>query len=331
MDLAIVHERLVSMSAVICGKRHFSQINSLHGFEVLITLANPKPTLMNSLQAIFKVVLLLLLLSVSSCATNPYRKINRDHKKNVKEVTLALREIPKTKSQSQLDTLSISDEWIGTTNFSVRKPNYVIIHHTAQGSLDQTINTFTLARTQVSSHYVIGRDGEVVQMLNDYLRSWHAGRGKWGNDTDLNSASIGIELDNNGFEPFTDRQIESLLVVLKRLKTKYSIPTANFIGHSDIAPGRKVDPSSFFPWKKLADAGFGFWYKEGLNTVTMMNEEILPENFNEIDALRIIGYDVSDPKAAIQSFKIHFIQRDIDLPLNEWDRLILFDLYKKYR
>jgi N-acetyl-anhydromuramyl-L-alanine amidase AmpD len=178
---------------------------------------------------------------------------------------------------------------------------------------------------------VIGRDGEVVQMLNDYLRSWHAGRARWGNDTDLNSASIGIELDNNGFEPFTEKQIESLLVVLKRLKANYSIPTANFIGHSDIAPGRKVDPSPYFPWKKLADNGYGLWYDEVLNSPDFLEAGSLPENFNSIDALRIIGYDISDTTAAIQSFKIHFIQRDISTPLSDLDLLILNNLYKKYR
>jgi N-acetyl-anhydromuramyl-L-alanine amidase AmpD len=282
----------------------------------------------NRLSIIF---LQILIVSISSCAPNSYRKINNQHKKQVKVVLATLQEIPKTKTQSKPDTLSISDEWIGTTNFSVRRPNYVIIHHTAQDSLAQTIKTFTLTRTQVSSHYVIGRDGKVVQMLNDYLRSWHAGRGRWGNDTDLNSESIGIELDNNGFEPFTERQIESLLVVLKRLKTKYSVPTANFIGHSDIAPGRKVDPSPYFPWKKLANEGYGLWYDEVLNTPDFLTEGPLPENFNSIDALRIIGYDVSDSSAAIQSFKVHFIQRDIESPMSDLERLILYNLYKKYR
>jgi N-acetyl-anhydromuramyl-L-alanine amidase AmpD len=280
---------------------------------------------------LFKIIFLFALISLSSCASNSYRKINREHKKQVKEVTATLQEIPKTKSQSKPDTLSISDEWVGTTNFSIRKPNYVIIHHTAQDSLAQTIKTFTLTRTQVSSHYVIGRDGEVVQMLNDYLRSWHAGRGRWGNDTDLNSASIGIELDNNGFEPFTEKQIESLLLVLKRLKTKYSIPAANFIGHSDIAPGRKVDPSIYFPWEKLADAGYGLWYDEVLNTPDFLEAGPIPENFNSVDALRIIGYDVSDSAAAVQSFKVHFIQRDIESPMSDLDLLILYNLYNKYR
>lgn len=279
---------------------------------------------------------------VFSCSSNPYRKINRDHKKAAKERTAVIQEIPKIKREVGNDTLSISDEWVGTTNFSIRKPNFVIIHHTAQDSLKQTITTFTLQRTQVSSHYVIGKDGEVVQMLNDYLRSWHAGAGKWGNNTDLNSSSIGIELDNNGFEPFTEKQIESLLVVLKRLKWTYGIPTANFIGHSDIAPSRKTDPSRYFPWKKLASEGFGLWYDEDVlvakstspdseNYFTLAPSEILyKEYFNPMEALRIIGYDIKNPGAAIQAFKLHFVQTDVSPVLTDYDCAILYNLYQKY-
>ena len=260
----------------------------------------------------------------------------------MKEKISLIQEIPKTRAEYENDTLSISDEWVGTSNFSIRKPNYVIIHHTAQDSLKQTITTFTLPRTQVSSHYVIGNDGEIVQMLNDYLRSWHAGAGKWGNNTDLNSSSIGIELDNNGFEPFTEMQIESLLVVLKRLKLTYGIPAANFIGHSDIAPSRKADPSKFFPWKRLASEGFGLWYDEEvilMNSATLDSLSSFPlappelqteEYFNPLEALRIIGYDISNPGAAIQAFKLHFIQTEVSAELTAYDRAILFNLYKKY-
>ncbi|WP_439490475.1 N-acetylmuramoyl-L-alanine amidase [Algoriphagus sp.] len=292
-----------------------------------------------------KILSVLLFVGISlvflSCTKDIYKKNNKAHKKSVKQTSALIKEIPKTKAELDYDTLSITDEWVGTTNFSLRKPNYVIIHHTAQDSLAQTIQTFILPRTQVSSHYVIGREGEIVQMLNDYLRSWHAGKGRWGNDTDLNSASIGIELDNNGREPFTTSQIESLLVLLKRLKWKYAIPTANFIGHSDIAPSRKSDPSVYFPWKKLAEEGFGLWYDEEVVFPVVSHQEnmflpiettdSLPENrLDPILALRIIGYDVSDSKAAIRSFKLHFVQRDVESELTETDKRILDNLYKKY-
>ncbi|GAB3647543.1 N-acetylmuramoyl-L-alanine amidase [Echinicola sediminis] len=276
-----------------------------------------------------------------SCAPHPYRKINKAHERQAERQIQQLLSTPSVKSSNK-DTTSLNDLWIGTTNFSIRKPNFVIIHHTAQDSLEQTIHTFTLPRTQVSSHYVIGRDGTVVQMLNDYFRAWHAGRGKWGHDTDLNSSSIGIELDNNGKEPFSEPQIQSLLKVLKRLKEDYNIPTANFIGHSDIAPSRKVDPSTYFPWKQLAEEGFGYWYDEekiteirypnghGIYKTEKVMLELVPDAFAPEEALRIIGYDISDPKAAVRSFKLHFIQKDIDTGLSKDDMRILYNLYKKY-
>jgi len=162
---------------------------------------------------------------MSSCATNPYTASNRIYKKQTKELA---------KSISQIPVHPTPKNWVGTTNFSLRKPNYVIIHHTAQNSTEQTLKTFTLPQTQVSAHYVIGKDGKIYHMLNDYLRAWHGGASKWGNATDLNSSSIGIELDNNGYEAFAEPQISSLLQVLATLKKDYSIPTANFIGHSEL-------------------------------------------------------------------------------------------------
>ena len=98
-------------------------------------------------------------------------------------------------------------------------------------------------------------------MVNDYLRANHAGVGKWGSVTDMNSCSIGIEIDNNGAEPFTDNQINSLLALLTQLKTKYNIPQANFIGHQDFAPKtQKPDPGPLFPVaKSWRSAAFGFW------------------------------------------------------------------------
>lgn len=216
----------------------------------------------------------------------------------------------------------IPSDFVSTVNFNLRKPNYVIIHHTAQDSIQQTIKTFTLVSTQVSAHYVIGRNGTVVHMLNDYLRSWHAGISKWGNVTDMNSCSIGIELDNNGTEPFSDAQIKSLLLLLSRLKKAYNIPTANFIGHADIAPGRKTDPSAYFPWKTLAEHGFGYWSDDVL--------EPAPADFDPAIALRLMGYDTSNLTNAIRSFKLHFIQNDTSPELTQLDLNVLYNVYKKY-
>ena len=214
-------------------------------------------------------------------------------------------------------------DFASAIHYDVRKPSFVMIHHTSQANLAQTIRTFQLPHTKVSSHYVIGRDGRVVQMLNDYLRGWHAGRGKWGSITDMNSVSIGIELDNNGSEPFPDAQINSLLVLLDTLKTRYSIPQKNFIGHADFAPGRKDDPNVFFPWQVLAERGFGIWYNPNYLVAP-------PMNFNSIDALKLMGYDMTNQDYAIKSFKRKYVKSDLSPVLTDRDKAILYDLYRKY-
>jgi N-acetylmuramoyl-L-alanine amidase len=264
-----------------------------------------------------QVSIFVILIIVCSCSPNPYKTSNKSYKKQTKDYAKLLATYPLK------DSITSSPYFVGTTNFNLRKPNFVILHHTAQNSCGQTLSTFTTVKSQVSAHYLICKDGTVHHMLNDYLRAWQAGVSKWGNATDINSLSIGIEIDNNGFEPFTESQINSLLQLLDRIKRAYNIPTANFIGHADIAPGRKVDPNRYFPWQKLAENGFGFWYDTACVQV--------PENFDAMQALRIIGYDIIKPEAAIQSFKLHFVQTDSANTINDDDRKILFELEKKYQ
>ncbi|HVE61923.1 MAG TPA: N-acetylmuramoyl-L-alanine amidase, partial [Chitinophagaceae bacterium] len=201
-------------------------------------------------------VLCFLFIFFVECTPRPYASANKSYKKQAKALGKELRRNPSGQ------TMATATAWVGTTNFNLRKPNIVVIHHTAQNSCEQTLKTFTTERTQVSAHYVICKDGTVHHMLNDYLRAWHGGVGKWGNINDINSSSIGIEIDNNGFETFTAPQISSLLILLDTLKKKYFIPTANFIGHADMAPGRKVDPNVNFPWKNLSEKGFGLWWTD---------------------------------------------------------------------
>lgn len=292
----------------------------------------------------------LLALNLISCGSNPYSATNRIHKSQSKELTKQLNEFPPARTPEDA-LLPYGEDWVGTTNFNLRKPNFVIIHHTDQDSLQQTLYTFTLPRTQVSAHYVIGKNGEIYHMLNDYYRAWHAGAGKWGNTTDLNSTSLGIELDNNGEESFAPAQIESLIKLLGVLKEKYNIPAQNFIGHADVAPTRKVDPNNYFPWKLLAEEGFGLWYDEDLEDSPRVMEieksnRLIPvaadpdlppteviEEVILIDpelALRIIGYDTTNLPSAIAAFKLHFVQSEVNSELNERDLKILNNLYRKY-
>lgn len=267
-------------------------------------------------------LLLLTAFILASCSPKgPYAVTNKvyKHQSDSMAKVIAL-EQPAMLADSA--GVPVPSAFVGTVNFNMRKPNYVIIHFTAQDSLGQTLKTFTVVKTQVSAHYVVGKDGKVVHMLNDYLRAWHAGISKWGSISDMNSCSIGIEIDNNGNEPFTDPQIKSLLALLAQLKKAYNIPTNNFIGHQDIAPLRKPDPGPFFPWKVLAQHGFGYWSDDVL--------ELAPDNFDYTTALRLIGYDTSNITAAIVAFKRHFVQTDISPTLTQLDLNVLYNVYQKY-
>ena len=253
--------------------------------------------------------------SMMACNHFPYAKTNRVYKKHTKELVKLLKLDPSIQTINQLPK---ADTWVGTTNFDLRKPNFVVIHHTAQNSCEQTLKTFTLERSKVSAHYVICKDGTIHHMLNDYMRAWHGGISKWGNNSDLNSSSIGIELDNNGFEPFDSAQINSLLLLLAQLKENYKIPDANFIGHADIAPKRKVDPNIQFPWILLAQKGYGLWFEP--------NEQYtLPASISIPFALAMVGYDVKDTTAALLAFKRHF-RADSTAVVTENDRSVLFQL-----
>jgi len=266
--------------------------------------------------------ILLLLLILTGCSPKgPYALTNKVYRDKTSGY---IKTIQTQSPDSLADSTGrqIPSDWVGTVNFGIRKPNFVIIHFTAQDSVQQTLHTFTITSTQVSAHYVIAKNGTVYHMVNDYLRANHAGAGKWGSITDMNSCSIGIEIDNNGNEPFTGPQIKSLLLLLTDLKKNYNIPQANFIGHQDYAPKRKPDPGPFFPWKILAQHGFGFWSDDVL--------ELAPDDFDYAVALRLIGYDTSDINAAIIAFKRHFVQTDISPTLTQLDLNILYNVYQKY-
>ena len=219
----------------------------------------------------------------------------------------------------QIQRATIPTQWIPSPNFGERRPNFVIIHHTIDETLDQALRTLINPHKEVSSHYLIGRDGAVYQLVDERARAWHAGDSLWGSDRDLNSSSIGIELDNNGEEPFADKQISSLLALLKDLRQRYAIPSENFLGHADIAPRRKNDPSRYFPWKLLAQQGFGRWCDKE-------SPDAPPTSFNALLGLRALGYDIGDANAAITAFKRHFTPDDIDTGMTDYSRRVLYCL-----
>ena len=146
---------------------------------------------------------------------------------------------------------------------------FVIIHYTGMQSEIASIKRLKNPKSKVSCHYLIDRKGTVVNMVKDNFVAWHAGKSKWKNFNNLNSSSIGIELVNKGhrfgYQNFSSSQIFSLINLCKILKKKFAIKNSNFLGHSDIAPLRKLDPGEKFPWKRLNKHKLGRWYKEQKN------------------------------------------------------------------
>lgn len=144
---------------------------------------------------------------------------------------------------------------------SCARPSLIIIHYTGTKTAQEALNIMTgqdmgtNPSGRVSAHYLIDETGEVYTLVPEDKRAWHAGVSEWYGETDINSHSIGIELQNPGDRPFAQDQIQSLMTLLQQIKMRYDIPPQNVLGHSDVAPGRKQDPGEYFPWQKLIDAG----------------------------------------------------------------------------
>lgn len=215
----------------------------------------------------------------------------------------------------------IPTEWRASPNFNERKPNFVILHHTGSDAVDRALRALTDADRGVSAHYLVGRDGRIVQLVDERARAWHAGESKWGGNTDINSVSLGIELDNNGEEPFPEAQISALLRLLADIGERYRIPAANYLGHADVAPRRKADPSRYFPWKTLADHGFGLWCDAPTTDP--------PEPSDAAAQLRALGYDASEVDAAVRAFKLHYSPDEDSSELTGRDLALLYCLYRK--
>ena len=194
--------------------------------------------------------------------------------------------------------------WVASKIFVERRPVIIVLHATEQKSVKQSLDTLRSANSggKVSSHYLIGDDGHIYQLVDDSKRAWHAGGGSWGGITDLNATSIGIEIDNERGEPYTDAQIASLIRLLDDLCTRLNIPRTQVIGHSDLAPTRKVDPGARFPWKTLADAGFGHWPQGELVDP--------PAGFDPWLAMAAVGYSLKDRAAAVRAFHQHYRAQD---------------------
>ena len=220
-----------------------------------------------------------------------------------------------------------------STSFDLRKSSikikYIIIHYTAMKSHVEAIKHLCNKNNKVSSHFLISKAGDIFNLVNIDFRAWHAGKCFWKKESDINSSSIGIELDNSGhfldFENFSILQINSLIKLIKHLKKNYKIEPQNILGHSDIAPYRKFDPGEKFPWKKLSNKNISFFPIK----LSISRSRIIDKKLNKLPVsciknyalymLEAIGYDTSLGsnankyfKMLIKSYQMRYLSKDVN-------------------
>jgi N-acetylmuramoyl-L-alanine amidase len=224
-------------------------------------------------------------------------------------------------------------------NFNARSapPDMVVLHYTGMRSGAEALARMCDPASQVSAHYMVEEDGQVFRLVEEERRAWHAGKSFWKGQTDLNSASIGIEIVNPGHEygyrDFPDAQIDAVIGLLDAIRTRWDIPDHRIIGHSDIAPARKQDPGERFPWARLAEHGHGLWVKPDLPPAdpstgySVMGPPLGPGDeglgvFSLQGALGKLGYDIlpggpydDDTAGIVTAFQRHWLPDQIGTAL----------------
>ena len=219
-------------------------------------------------------------------------------------------------------------------NFNSRKKGtsikYIIIHYTAIINYRNAIDHLVDKKNKVSAHFLINKVGEIYNLVDIDKRAWHAGISYWKGSNDINSESIGIELDNSGhyrnFEEYSSKQIISLIKLLRHICKKYKINKSNILGHSDISPYRKNDPGEKFPWKYLNKSKFGFYPKKhNINNLKKIDNYLEIKlktkklNLKCLFILKKIGYDTKPAeknsynfKKLIKSYQRHYRQNTVN-------------------
>lgn len=200
----------------------------------------------------------------------------------------------------------------------------VVLHYTGMRTAGEALARLCDPSSQVSAHYLIDEDGTVTCMVPEDKRAWHAGKSYWRGVSDINSASIGIELVNPGHEfgyrPFPEPQMDALLPLLADMMDRHDIPRANVVGHSDVAPARKVDPGEYFDWARLGELGLALEIPKAKMNLFYDN----PGAFYL--GLERFGYDIIDGRAAVAAFQRRWRPEYIDGEIDGEIGGILFEL-----
>jgi N-acetylmuramoyl-L-alanine amidase len=215
-------------------------------------------------------------------------------------------------------------------NFDPRRapPDMLVLHYTGMRSGEEAIARLRDPDARVSAHYVVEEDGRVFRLVPEERRAWHAGRGVWQGETDCNAASIGIEIVNPGHEfgyrAFPDAQIEAVIALIGDIRSRWTIPDARIIAHSDLAPDRKQDPGELFPWKRLAQAGHGLWFEPAPERVAALGPALGPgdQGLGVIvlrAGLHRLGYGLQpgsdyddETRLTVEAFQRHWRQDRVD-------------------
>jgi len=211
-------------------------------------------------------------------------------------------------------------------NFDERRlpVSMLVLHYTGMPDAASAIHWLANPEAKVSAHYVVTEDGQVVRMVDEGKRAWHAGRAYWRGIDDVNSASIGIEIVNPGHEwgyrPFPDTQMSALIPLIHEIVQRHRITRGNIVGHSDVAPARKQDPGELFPWGQLARLRLAL----PRPTKNLMDPHWTDGGF--MLALERFGYDITDPQAAVTAFQRRFRPEMIDGVIDGECRAILLAL-----
>jgi len=227
-----------------------------------------------------------------------------------------------------------------------KKIKFIIFHYTGMKNELEAISRLTNLQSEVSCHYLIKNNGEIVKVVPDLYIAWHAGKSTWKNYKSLNQNSLGIEIVNPGhglnYKKFSKKQISSLLKLSKILIKKYKINRKNILGHSDIAPERKKDPGEKFPWEYLSKNKIGLWHtlkEKELIKNRRLKASKAEKNFF-FNNLFKIGYSKKTPKKfnkgkylreVTKAFQRRFRQELIDGKIDKECLLISLNLLKKYK
>lgn len=222
----------------------------------------------------------------------------------------------------------IACDWQPAVNWNERRvdvPDILLLHYTGMEDCQAALDWLCCKDSGVSCHYLVHEDGGVVQMVCETMRAWHAGAGTWQGIEDINSRSIGIEICNpgheHGYADFPDRQIAAVIDLCGDILSRNPVPARNVLGHSDTAPGRKLDPGEKFPWQRLHEAGIGHWVAPtppgGGRFLTAGDSGEPVEALQAM--LALYGYGVEPTGAydettrkAVHAFQQHFRQEQVD-------------------